>query len=934
MTRRFRWAELQIIELEKCYNEHEIRQALKEIPESLEKTYYKVLDSIVLKDVPRARGILTMICLSPVALDVKTVAEMFDLEHSEDIIKICTTSLVREFDDKIQVAHFSVQEFLTVSEGTQHHKCQFSVTDGHRCLAEMTVDQLLAQTEVLTHSNAMKRPSFLYAAKNWDTHLAAAGCIDSFCSSLQRSVDRLFTEPVIYINWVNAINIGKLGGTVGWQTESGPPVKLASAMGLIHTVDYLITNGSDPFQRDRSFPYFNSLSAAARNGHLDVLQFLLNKFLPLTKSIAESMWVTGMTTSILQGIDHRKAGKAKLGIILQTLRDHGLLTKPSTDLSDKLRRSMLSGAMANECSRVEIMSVFLDWRPEISVSITDDMLISALRDASTSSPPLLKLLLEKYYAHVPPAIIKRLDSYDADYFITKCLLHLAIERPNQLPITDDILGRFASRLDSAMVLQLLRSRSEEIRVTQHVLENAAANSRGADMLPLMWPYGEPGMEVSKEMLVRAKSRDNVGFLLQKLGPTWTLDEPAILEIIQISKDGAATLKVFLGLPALHLSVSEGLIESICCNKDAVEMLKLVAKDGSLGVPITENAVHAAVLNRTDAASVINYLAQLSQDPLPVTERVIIGAVDPRCGDTVLKVLMRNTTDHMFTDRVFEKACYNKAAMMLLLDQTKKEPPLEKILRQISRIHAVEVLQVLVERHLVNVDQHLFETFATSYDAVEFLLSLKQDVQITEGTLIATMWGGEYRQVLAIILKEQGLIPFTEKVTRAAFTICPDPDLIKWLFEVQPEPFVRDLFERAWRDDLHVNTRIGILLAFIDKTGSGITDTMLQDYPYDPDSPKDCNLDEFIWVLWGGDDLPDLPATERGTEIILERCDIDVIEIFLREKGGLVTESVVQAADRNRIVDKKEVMRLLRAMPRWRGETMALEVMEALDKIVE
>ena len=552
-----------------------------------------------------------------------------------------------------------------------------------------------------------------------------------------------------------------------------------------------------------------------------------------------------------------------------------------------------------------------------------------------------QLLLERYYDHVPPAIIKRLESDDTDYCATKCLLHVAIERPNQLPITDDILGRFAFLLDSAMVLQLVRSRSKEIRVTQHVLENAAANSRGADMLPLMWPYGEPGLEVSKDMLVRAISSDNVGFLLQKLGPTWTLDQPAILEIIQVSKDGAAILKVFLGLPALNLSVSEGLIESICCNRDAVEMLELVAKDGSLGVPITENAVHAAVLNWRAAASVINCLAQLSQDPLPVTERAIIGAVEnPWRGDTVLKVLMRNSPDHMFTDRVFEKACCNKAAMMLLLDQTKKEPPLEKILSQISRCecargkHAVEVLQVLVERHLVSVDQHLFETLVTNCDAVEFLLSLKQDVQITEGTLIAAIRGGECQGVLGIIHEEQGLISFTEKVTRAAFTIRPDPDFIRWLVGLQPELFVRDFFERTWTDDLDVDVRIGILLAFIDKTGSGITDIMLQDYPYDPDSPNNYQLEDFIRVLWYGDDLPYLPATERGTEIILERCDIDVIEIFLLYKGGLVTERVIQAAERNRIADKKEVMRLLREIPRLRGETMTLEVVTALDKIVE
>jgi hypothetical protein len=174
-----------------------------------------------------------IICLSPVTLDVNTVAKMARV-YAADIIPICTTSLVNVFENKIQVAHFSMQEFLIVSEnGSEQHECQFTVTDGHKCLAEKTVDCLLAQTEPLTEADAMKLPSFLYATKHWNTHLAAAGDTDQSCPGLQAKVDRLFTESNVYFNWVRGSDSDDRPHDNQWSKvlmECEPPIQRASML--------------------------------------------------------------------------------------------------------------------------------------------------------------------------------------------------------------------------------------------------------------------------------------------------------------------------------------------------------------------------------------------------------------------------------------------------------------------------------------------------------------------------------------------------------------------------------------------------------------------------------------------------------------------------------------------------------------------------------
>jgi hypothetical protein len=199
-----------------------------------------------------------------------------------------------------------------------------------------------------------------------------------------------------------------------------------------------------------------------------------------------------------------------------------------------------------------------------------------------------------------------------------------------------------------------------------------------------------------------------------------------------------------------------------------------------------------------------------------------------------------------------------------------------------------------------VDEHLVEKLAVRFHALNVLLSWKPDAPITENalvlaardprsmrlmmahqgnsltitedTLIAAADAPLGVEVMEAILNRQGSIPITEKVIRAT-CINRDMDALEWLLDRQPECFVREVWHDIWTDvDFDIAVRYTALFAFLKKTDSKITDTMLQDFPYDPSNPNNYGFGDFVKALCGLDDdeddegFPDLPATGRAAEI--------------------------------------------------------------------
>jgi hypothetical protein len=420
---------------------NDLLKALKSVPQTLEATYRNVLDKIPPSDLSLVRDILMIICLSPIPFDTQTVADMVDIEFSSDIVPMCTSSLIIENKGKVQVAHFSVQEYLVVKKKTsKHHEAQFTMLDAHTYLAEKTVDCLLSQTRTLKEKEAMEQPLLVYSAKYWHVHMGFLSGADLLYPELQEKIDRLFSESTVYFNWVRVADSDDRHTDSQWTKEPQdcePPIHRASRMGFIKTVETLFTQGSDPlasYTRDSSQGRsLSSFNAAAQSGQLEVLQFLLSKRLQLPYNVP---------ISLLEEIDHRQAGKDALADILRTLWDQGLLSgkAESPENNGIIKSYIIDLAMRNRTSSVEIMDVFLSWRPEVSVPVTEDMLWKAFNNGERPED-MPKLLLEKGGVHVPSDFF---ESRGMPYH-AEGIVFLAAEHPNELAARDRqgylVLGR-------------------------------------------------------------------------------------------------------------------------------------------------------------------------------------------------------------------------------------------------------------------------------------------------------------------------------------------------------------------------------------------------------------------------------------------------------------------------------------------------------------
>lgn len=946
MTRRFRWAELQIAELETKKNADELLNALKSVPQSLEESYRQILDKIPASDLSTVRDVLKIICVSTVPFDLETVANMVHIDFAGDVITMCTSSLVSEDMGKVQVAHFSVQEYLIITEKTrtsEHHEAQFTVLDGHKYLAEKTVDYLLSKTQHLNEKQAMEQFPLVYSSKYWYIHSQFLKENDALHPELQAKIDRLFSESIVYFNWVRVADTGGSHRDSQWTKElqdCEPPIHRASRLGLTRTVETLLDQGADPFvgytedaMYGRSESCFN---VAGENGELDVLKLLLSKGFQVPWNVV---------VSLMEEIDHSKAGKEKLADVLRMIWDQGLFggKSESMDTGAIVKPYIIDMAMGNRKSNVEMMEAFLSWRPEMSVPITTDVWRNAVCGLGRPGE-MTRLVFEKSDGKVPSNLF---DGYRVIHDIGG-IAFLAAEHPTELPITEEVILALAGDSNKKTMETLLRARKKDIRVTDKVLSTASVNLEGADMIRFLWSHREPEAKITQSMLPQAAfvkhHLEIMDFLLEKLGPETKLDQSIFLAVISRARDGVATLDLFFSRLPCGFSVSEELISLICKEKsDAVAMLNLLKSKGYFDMPITADLLSHAASNREVGPSVFSFLVGLHNAPPPITEKVLVAIVrNNRTGAKLLETVMSDIPDTLLTDLVIEEACRNRDALVMLLDRRSKDLPIQSMLGVIKGIasDASPILQILLERDLLIVDESLIETLVTDYSCLEVLLSWKPNVSIThealkratssvasmralmaskgndlpipEDIVMVAVTKSEAKEVIELIRNRQGPDCITERVMLEAIKDA-DEDILPWLLQQVPESTVIKLWGDTWQDiNTPANSRLRLLLAYLERTGLKLTDAMLEDYPYDGADKNNYDLDETVEVFCTADFLPDVSDTERTAEIVLERCGNKTIQVFLESKPQLqITDSMLQAAGMNVIADKDELMSLLR-----------------------
>ncbi|GMG32419.1 unnamed protein product [Aspergillus oryzae var. brunneus] len=728
------------------------------------------------------------------------------------------------------------------------------------------------------------------------------------------------------------------------------PMHRAARMGLAHTVGAMFDQGSDPLEPSEGREWDNALTVAAKNGHLDIVEFLLGKDLAINKR---------SITYLMENIDHKNHGKAKLEAIVNLMWDLGLLFDKSKRPDTVVDNGAIIGIMRNYSSGLQLMSWLLDRRHEACIPITDDVLFFAM--FIMSSEEMIRLLFEKCNEdiHIGPSFFARLDKVRDGLPYSYCGLDVALmHRATELAVDDWIVAHCAHHASSKAMDLLLRTRPD-IRVIEETLIAAASNPFGADMIRLLFDQREPGTQISERILLAAavnhKCPEILKFLLDKLDPAalmtqrmiltvaeeimdsftfrylWDLEKTFQVVIEELSPNtvltekvreglvmkGSAMVRLVLDRQQAGFVVSEKMMEIAAASweDDSVELLELLMTNGGGEVPITEAIVCAAAGNKFRGSSVMEYLFQVQGDSLSITENVLVAATE--CPQA-LEIILNKCPEVRITDRVFVAACRNEGAMQMLLSRRQDGLPIEAMKTEIGKYYygSFGVFMLLVDRHLADVDAWAVETFASRPRSLEVLQSEKPDVLITERALVRA---AEDRDSVRLLLKsENNYDPVTEEVMMAAARskYLSKEILTSILHRVESAPLTanvlkeamlhqnddtvelilargRDLnlkasWEEIWHDvDIPGRKKGRATVVFGELTDFELTESMLQDYAYDKEQKDDDGADSFDYLIGALCYCKGpIPATEGVGVIVLERCSNRVAEEFLQYRPNL------------------------------------------------
>ncbi|KAI9878142.1 MAG: hypothetical protein M1830_001788 [Pleopsidium flavum] len=308
----FRWVVCQIDVLRRCRKLPLLRQRLRELPNTIDETYDRILLNIPEDDQQAAHATLQWLAFSqrPMtlgeiseAIAVDTRQQCFDVENrfldAHSILEICssmvtisesgkkykyghTQSVVADEMRELQLAHYSVKEYI-VSERIRSGRAKaFAVVEAqaHEYMAEASLVYLLSfdKPDSLYKGVWNLFPFLDYAARYWSKHSqtvtgeAGQQVLDLTRSLLDAENNKCF------VNWLRiwAPDDPYDNPKLSRSSESvGPPLDYAAFMGLLAVGQLLIDDGADVNAEGGS--YGGALQAACHEGHEAIVQLLIAK---------------------------------------------------------------------------------------------------------------------------------------------------------------------------------------------------------------------------------------------------------------------------------------------------------------------------------------------------------------------------------------------------------------------------------------------------------------------------------------------------------------------------------------------------------------------------------------------------------------------------------------------------------------------------------
>lgn len=263
LSDRFRWVSCQLETILLCFRQS-LRQALEDLPETLDETYNRVLRDIPKVNQKHAHRLLQCLTVAVRPLRVQELAEVLAVdfgeagavpklnegwrcqwEDQEQAVLSACSSLITVVNDHnsriVQFSHFSVLEFLTSDrlatakmDASRYHHIQLE--PAHAIMARVCISVLLCFKHRIDEENIKKFPLAQYAATHLAEHVEFANVISHITHGLDHLLD---VDKPHFAAWMSY-------RSETWRWEShvgrlkGVPMYHIARLGLLGLVRYVI----------------------------------------------------------------------------------------------------------------------------------------------------------------------------------------------------------------------------------------------------------------------------------------------------------------------------------------------------------------------------------------------------------------------------------------------------------------------------------------------------------------------------------------------------------------------------------------------------------------------------------------------------------------------------------------------------------------------
>ena len=276
-----------------------LRRILKELPESLDETYERVLREIRKANQGHAYRLLQCLVVAVRPLRAEELAEVLAVDfevggtpilnpgwrwsdHQEAVLSACSSlvTILKDGDSQIvQFSHFSVKEYLTsnrLAESSRDvSRYHIELGAAHTILAQACLGVLLRLDDDVDEDSIKNFPLAPYAAQYWVKHVQ----FEVVSSRIEEGMDRLFDADKPHFSvwlWIYNEDRGSLSGF----SPTGPeavPLYYAALHGFRGLVERLLVKHPEDLHAEGGYCK-TPLHASHKGQHFDIFSIFIDHF--------------------------------------------------------------------------------------------------------------------------------------------------------------------------------------------------------------------------------------------------------------------------------------------------------------------------------------------------------------------------------------------------------------------------------------------------------------------------------------------------------------------------------------------------------------------------------------------------------------------------------------------------------------------------------